>query len=570
LSVSLFVCPPLPIDGKNAEQGTLLPQPQRPKPFSQLAIYFAEFNPDDELEEEPQDELSPHLALPDTDLRLRSAPWDDILTHSDISSLDSSSHHADEDSDQSELELDSWQRNLLPRSRNPPTHYRPTQVPALPATSALTQLQDPWISSAITHGVDLPPPQHAPRIFQRTPPSVLMDQVIQDFQQQGIIQPHPVVAAYRAFLVPKSDGAARFVMDLSPLTPYYRVPHITLYSAARILFTLQPWNRLFKIDLTSGFYQIQIREQHWRHYGIFYRGQKFAFTRLPMGHPLTPYILQRISLAVAKFLNQHYDISMNSYLDDWLLFSPQPPAARICRTIEQLGFTINYAKSVIVPTHRLIYLGLQIDTTTQQLQPTPACIQHMHQLLDLVPDASPLDLRRIAGYVSWLAWLMNWPKFMATHILHRETFWLRWADRHRLLSIPRTMGTQRRSILLYVDATPTSIGVYVASRPPQRIHQAFTDQLPIAAAELAAALFALIWVGSRLRQPTAITIATDSTVVYYVLSTGKGYTMRHNQWLQSLYIRWFSIKIHRGHGLVMRWVPSQANLADPVSRGILP
>jgi hypothetical protein len=232
-----------------------------------------------------------------------------------------------------------------------------------------------------------------------------------------------------------------------------------------------------------------------------------------MGHPLAPYVLQRISLAVAKYLNQRYDISMISYLDDWLLFSPQPPAARICRTIEHLGFTINYGKSVIVPTHRLIYLGLQIDTTTQQLQ-------HMHHILDLVPDASPLDLRRIAGYVSWLAWAMNWPTFMATHILHRETFWLRWAHRHRLLDIPRTMGIQRRSILLYVDATPSSIGVYVASCPPQRIYQPFTDQLPIAAAELAAALFALIWVGSRLRQPTAITIVTDSTIVYYVLSTG--------------------------------------------------
>jgi hypothetical protein len=94
---------------------------------------------------------------------------------------------------------------------------------------------------------------------------------------------------------------------------------------------------------------------------------------------------------------------MISYLDDWLFFSPQPPAARICRTIEALGFTINYQKSVVVPTHQLVYLGLLINTTTQQMRPTQQCLQHMHHLLSLVPNASHLDLRRIAGYISWLA-----------------------------------------------------------------------------------------------------------------------------------------------------------------------
>jgi hypothetical protein len=46
-----------------------------------------------------------------------------------------------------------------------------------------------------------------------------------------------------------------------------------------------------------------------------------------MGHPLAPYVLQRISLAVARYLQQQFEVSMISYLDDWLLFGVQPPAA---------------------------------------------------------------------------------------------------------------------------------------------------------------------------------------------------------------------------------------------------
>jgi hypothetical protein len=216
----------------------------------------------------------------------------------------------------------------------------------------------------VQHGVNLPPPQHAPRVFQRTPPSPFLDQVVQDYVQQGILVQQPISAAYHTFLVPKSSGAAQFIMDLSPLTQYYRVPHITLYSAARVLSTLQPWDKLFKVDLTSGFYQLRIRQQHHKFYGIHYRGIKYAFTRLPMGHPLDPYVLQRLSLAVAmyEYLHQQYDISMVSYLDDWLFFAPQPPAQQICQTIQDLGFTINHRKSILLPTSELVYLGLNINT----------------------------------------------------------------------------------------------------------------------------------------------------------------------------------------------------------------
>jgi hypothetical protein len=127
----------------------------------------------------------------------------------------------------------------------------------------------------------------------------------------------------------------------------------------------------------------------------------------------------------------------------------------------------------------------------------------------------------------------------------------------------------RRSVPVYTDATPTSFGVHVATVPLQQIFQQFTNRIPIARAEIAAALFALNWIGARLQHPINITLATDSAVAYHTLATGKGYTIRYDIWLQTLYASWFSIKMNRGHGLVVRWVPSAANPADPVSRGVL-
>jgi hypothetical protein len=122
-----------------------------------------------------------------------------------------------------------------------------------------------------------------------------------------------------------------------------------------------------------------------------------------MGDPLAPYILQRVSSAVATYLNQRFDVAMIAYLDDCLIFGRHLPDRDIVQAIETLGFTINYRKSSLQPASSLVYLGLHINASTQLLHPAPACLHHMQDLLSLVPSASPLDLRRISGYVSCLA-----------------------------------------------------------------------------------------------------------------------------------------------------------------------
>jgi hypothetical protein len=146
-----------------------------------------------------------------------------------------------------------------------------------------------------------------------------------------------------------------------------------LYSAAEVLATLRPTDLLIKIDLTSGFYQLRIRPEHYKFYGIYYNHTPYAFTRLPMGHPLTPGVLQRFAQAVAAILHEKFGVSVLSYLDDWLIFAEQVPSNDIQDEIRNLGITINYSKSILQPTPSLVYLGLLIDVR-QSLQPTTSCI----------------------------------------------------------------------------------------------------------------------------------------------------------------------------------------------------
>jgi hypothetical protein len=173
----------------------------------------------------------------------------------------------------------------------PPTHYKSVAVSHIPPTSELTAQTDEWTTCLIRDGADLPPPMSGPRVFQQTSPSHLMDEALQDMERQDIIRRQKVTQVFLCFLTAKPSGAARFIMDLFPWTPFYQTPPMKLYSAAEVIAAIPATYQLIKIDLKSGFFQLRIKQQHTKFYGIYYKGQQFALQRLPIGHPLAPSIL---------------------------------------------------------------------------------------------------------------------------------------------------------------------------------------------------------------------------------------------------------------------------------------
>lgn len=84
--------------------------------------------------------------------------------------------------------------------------------------------------------------------------------------------------------------------------------------------------------------------------------------------------------------------------------------------------------------------------------------------------------------------------------------------------------------------------------------------------KLPASLVALIWAGRYYHHVTPFTTATDSSVVYHTLVTGKCSTFRHNHLLQMLYCHkeWKRTCPHCPVGAVNSYLA-----ADPLPRGVL-
>ncbi|PNF29003.1 hypothetical protein B7P43_G14932 [Cryptotermes secundus] len=83
-------------------------------------------------------------------------------------------------------------------------------------------------------------------------------------------------------------------------------------------------------------------------------------------------IMQRASVAVARHLHRRFNITMVTYLDDWLFFADNHlPVTAILVELQDLGFTSNKEKSITQPTPDIAYLGLRINSVGGTIQPTP-------------------------------------------------------------------------------------------------------------------------------------------------------------------------------------------------------
>jgi hypothetical protein len=206
-------------------------------------------------------------------LRFRSAPWDDVIDTPDIASPPASDIESIDDdlfSVLSEPVPESPMVNVF-GAPPAPTHYQPLQ---LDHTTPEIPLPDPTAHAILQTGVHLPPPLHAPTVFNATRPTPLLQEVVHYLLQKRILIPYKDIRyAFRLFLVAKPSGSARPVVDLSAWTPIYSPPPIRLYSVADVLSTIPHQAKMIKLDLLAGFFQIPLHPDYFRYYGSLYAGQ---------------------------------------------------------------------------------------------------------------------------------------------------------------------------------------------------------------------------------------------------------------------------------------------------------
>ena len=143
------------------------------------------------------------------------------------------------------------------------------------------------------------------------------------------------------------------------------------------------------VDFSDAYHHIPIHPRH-RQFLAFQVGErKFWYKASPFGLAPLPQVFTEIFTALKVFARQRYDVMVFQYLDDWLLLSRDrqhlaQATLRFVRLCMDLGIVVNLAKSELVPTQRLVHLGIDWNFATCIVRPPQEKIMKLRHTLAII------------------------------------------------------------------------------------------------------------------------------------------------------------------------------------------
>ena len=174
---------------------------------------------------------------------------------------------------------------------------------------------------------------------------------------------------HRMFLVAKKGIGQRPVLDLSPLNKFIATEHFKMENLMTIKALVNKGDYMINIDLTDAYLTVPMHPDSQKFLRFLWQGQSYQFV-MPFGLNVAPRVFTKLMKPIIAWLRGQ-GVRMIIFLDDILVLAPTIETinqhARITISLlESLGFLINYKKSALVPTQRILFLGMLIDSTTME------------------------------------------------------------------------------------------------------------------------------------------------------------------------------------------------------------
>ena len=215
--------------------------------------------------------------------------------------------------------------------------------------------------------------------------------------------PLPVSPGFygRLFVVPKTTGGWRPVIDLSALNRYLQRIHFKMETAASVRAAVQKNDWATSLDLRDAYFHVLMhpRSRPWLRFT--WGGRVFQFRSLPFGLSLSPWVFTRVTRELAIVLRGR-GIRIRMYLDDWLVLAQSRAFClehthAVRQAAESLGFSLNWEKSELTPSQTFTYLGMTIDSRTLTVRPGPNRIRLLQSTLARLRSQSHASARQLTS-----------------------------------------------------------------------------------------------------------------------------------------------------------------------------
>jgi len=216
----------------------------------------------------------------------------------------------------------------------------------------------------------------------------------------GNVKPHCVSPIK---CVPKKSGKLRLITDLRGLNAYVDAPKFSNEGINTVSELVQKGDRFIKTDLKDGFQHIPIHQSCRTYLGFQFRGIYYVWCVLPFGLTCSPYYFHKCLRPIVTFLREQ-GIRVVLYVDDCLVIAPLSCITDhkdfVIQTFEDLGFVINYEKSVLDPSTKIEFIGHLISSEGQDGEPwifaTSAKLRKLRKDIGRALDKGRIQARFLA------------------------------------------------------------------------------------------------------------------------------------------------------------------------------
>tara|TARA_R110002050_G_scaffold241151_1_gene377524 strand:- start:1274 stop:3166 length:1893 start_codon:yes stop_codon:yes gene_type:complete len=213
---------------------------------------------------------------------------------------------------------------------------------------------------------------------------------------------HPFTAYSRMIVVPKPHSdKLRPCLDLSEVNKFIPNEGFKMEGIKTAKELLRPGDFLCKVDIKSAYWQVPIARECRDLFRFVHQGTHYRHVGMPMGLNSAPRLFTRIVKAILAPLRLQ-GIRIVIYLDDILVIGESQREATenvqaLVTQLLRLGWLINWEKSVLIPTQRLEFLGLILDTKEMVISLPPHRLQRIKRSLSLALAKGCLSKRQLSS-----------------------------------------------------------------------------------------------------------------------------------------------------------------------------
>ncbi|GFU36130.1 retrovirus-related Pol polyprotein from transposon 297 [Trichonephila clavipes] len=215
---------------------------------------------------------------------------------------------------------------------------------------------------------DAKPIYHSPRRLPFTERDII-DKQIDEWTQNGVIEPCSSAYAIQVLVVHKKDGSPRVCIDFRKLNRVLVKDHYPLPLIEDILDKLQDTRVFSTIDLRNGFFHVPVNKQSRPYTSFVTQNGQFQFLKMPFGLSTCPSRFQRFINTVFRDLVVQGIVL--PYMDDIVILAKNESEAIEIdskKKIEFLGHIIENNKLFPSPSKTKSVVNYPETKTTKEVQ----------------------------------------------------------------------------------------------------------------------------------------------------------------------------------------------------------